>query len=67
MAVGTWLLYKEIGVGAFFGMAFLISFVPLQSKYNLTFHHEINKHVITTFARTNELVFLDLFKGLCSL
>lgn len=30
VALGTWLLYNEIGVGAFFGMAFLVSFVPLQ-------------------------------------
>ncbi|XP_072399320.1 probable multidrug resistance-associated protein lethal(2)03659 [Diabrotica undecimpunctata] len=30
VALGTWLLYREIGVSAFFGMGFLVSFVPLQ-------------------------------------
>lgn len=31
-AVGTYMLYRTIGVAAFFGMAFLLSFIPLQSK-----------------------------------
>ncbi|KAF7279579.1 hypothetical protein GWI33_006975 [Rhynchophorus ferrugineus] len=31
VAVGTWLLYREIGYAALFGVAFLISFVPLQA------------------------------------
>lgn len=31
-AVGTYMLYRTIGVSAFFGMAFLLSFIPLQSK-----------------------------------
>ncbi|XP_066155396.1 probable multidrug resistance-associated protein lethal(2)03659 [Euwallacea fornicatus] len=31
VAFGTWLLYREIGYAALFGMAFLISFVPLQA------------------------------------
>ncbi|KAJ8923964.1 hypothetical protein NQ315_006740 [Exocentrus adspersus] len=30
VAVGTWLLHKEIGVAALFGVGFLVSFVPLQ-------------------------------------
>ncbi|CAG9861544.1 unnamed protein product [Phyllotreta striolata] len=30
VALGTWLLYREIGVSAFFGLAFLISLVGLQ-------------------------------------
>lgn len=29
-AVGIYLLYKEIGLAALFGMAFLLSFLPLQ-------------------------------------
>lgn len=33
VSVGIWLLYKEIGMAALFGVAFLVSFVPLQSKY----------------------------------
>lgn len=32
-AVGTYLLYKVIGVAAFSGIAFLLLFVPLQSRY----------------------------------
>lgn len=31
-AVGTYMLYRTIGVSAFFGMAFLLSFIPLQSN-----------------------------------
>lgn len=31
-AVGTYLIYREIGVAALFGMAFLLSFIPMQSK-----------------------------------
>lgn len=30
--VGTYLIYREIGVAALFGMAFLLSFIPMQSK-----------------------------------
>nr|XP_023015460.1 probable multidrug resistance-associated protein lethal(2)03659 [Leptinotarsa decemlineata] len=30
VGLGTWLLYKEIGISAFFGVAFLVSFVPIQ-------------------------------------
>lgn len=30
-AVGTYLIYREIGVSAFFGMGFLLSFIPMQS------------------------------------
>ncbi|XP_060535204.1 probable multidrug resistance-associated protein lethal(2)03659 isoform X2 [Cylas formicarius] len=30
VAVGTWLLYREIGMAALFGVIFLLSFVPLQ-------------------------------------
>ncbi|XP_018570688.1 probable multidrug resistance-associated protein lethal(2)03659 [Anoplophora glabripennis] len=30
VGVGTWLLYREIGMAALFGVAFLVSFVPLQ-------------------------------------
>lgn len=33
VALGTYLLYREIGLGAFFGVGFLVSFVPLQSKF----------------------------------
>lgn len=33
VGVGTWLLYREIGIAALFGVAFLIFIVPLQSKY----------------------------------
>ncbi|RZC40224.1 multidrug resistance-associated protein, partial [Asbolus verrucosus] len=32
-AVGTYLLYDEIGVSAFFGMALLLSFIPLQAWF----------------------------------
>lgn len=35
VAVGTYLLYEEIGTGALFGVGFLVSFVPLQSKFIL--------------------------------
>lgn len=39
-AVGIYLLYRIIGVSALFGMAFLLSFIPLQSKfYIITFYH----------------------------
>lgn len=31
VAFGTWLLYREIGYAALFGVVFLISFVPLQA------------------------------------
>ncbi|XP_030756720.1 probable multidrug resistance-associated protein lethal(2)03659 [Sitophilus oryzae] len=31
VAVGTWLLYREIGVASLFGVAFLLSFVPIQA------------------------------------
>lgn len=39
VAFGTWLLYREIGYAALFGVVFLISFVPLQGilKRLLTF------------------------------
>lgn len=32
-AVGTYLLYREIGVSAFFGMALLLSFIPIQTWF----------------------------------
>lgn len=32
-AVGIYMLYRVIGVAAFFGVAFLLSFIPLQSKF----------------------------------
>ncbi|XP_008195764.2 probable multidrug resistance-associated protein lethal(2)03659 isoform X1 [Tribolium castaneum] len=32
-AVGTYLLYREIGVSAFFGMALLLSFIPVQAWF----------------------------------
>lgn len=32
-AVGTYLLYEELGISAFFGMALLISFIPLQAWF----------------------------------
>lgn len=37
VAVGTCLLYQEIGIGALFGVAFLVSFVPLQSELKNNF------------------------------
>ncbi|CAG9813317.1 unnamed protein product [Phaedon cochleariae] len=30
VALGTWLLYRQIGIGSLFGVGFLVSFVPLQ-------------------------------------
>uniref|UniRef100_A0A0U9HSG5 Putative ABCC protein n=1 Tax=Chrysomela populi TaxID=154003 RepID=A0A0U9HSG5_CHRPP len=30
VALGTWLLYQQIGIGSLFGVGFLVSFVPLQ-------------------------------------
>lgn len=30
--VGTYLLYREIGIAAFFGVILLLSFIPVQSK-----------------------------------
>ncbi|KAG5892174.1 hypothetical protein JTB14_026412 [Gonioctena quinquepunctata] len=30
VAVGIWLLYREIGLGAMFGVVFLLAFVPMQ-------------------------------------
>lgn len=32
-AAGTYMLYRAIGLSAFFGIAFLLMFFPLQSKY----------------------------------
>lgn len=34
-AVGTYMLYRTIGVSAFFGVAFFLSIVPLQSRPDL--------------------------------
>lgn len=31
--IGLYLIYREIGESAFFGMAFLLAFIPLQSKF----------------------------------
>ncbi|ENN80604.1 hypothetical protein YQE_02982, partial [Dendroctonus ponderosae] len=33
VTIGTWLLYREIGYAALFGVAFLISFVPLEGNF----------------------------------
>lgn len=35
VTIGTWLLYREIGYAALFGVAFLISFVPLQGIFSV--------------------------------
>lgn len=40
--VMTYMMWKEIGVSALIGVAFMLLFIPLQGKYNLVFseiHH----------------------------
>lgn len=39
VAVGTWLLYRVIGMASLFGVAFLVTFVPLQSEFGMTTIH----------------------------
>ncbi|CAG9861545.1 unnamed protein product [Phyllotreta striolata] len=52
VAVGTYLLYREIGFGAFYGVGFLVSFVPFQ----ILLAHKTSIIRLNTAIKTDERV-----------
>lgn len=56
VAVGTFMLYREIGLGAFYGIAFLVTFVPFQSKQLLFLNFNERRQKLNSTLVVGEVV-----------